>query len=310
MEHLTTLHNVHLEQSRVTIGSFDGVHRGHQSIIRQLVQEAQSSAAPAVVVTFFPHPAIVLRGPNTVFYLTTPEERAALLAGWGIDMVITLPFDRELANQGPQEFMQMLSDHLGLHRLWVGNNFALGRNRSGNIETLKQIGEQMNFSVEVVQPIINGNGEMISSSNIRRLLAEGNVQQAAEQLGRWYAIAGQIVHGDGRGKGLGIPTANFDFWPERALPANGVYATRFWLGRQSYPAVTNVGVNPTFANQPSRPRIETHVIDFNQDLYGREARLDFIAHLRPEYRFASAAELVQQIQADVMHAREVLAHVR
>ncbi|NMC80140.1 MAG: bifunctional riboflavin kinase/FAD synthetase [Chloroflexi bacterium] len=309
MQHLTTLHNVHLEQSRVTIGSFDGVHRGHQSIIHQLVQEAQSAVAPAVVVTFFPHPAIVLRGPNTVFYLTTPEERAALLADLGVDVVVTLPFDHELASQSPQEFMQMLSDHLGLRRLWVGNNFALGRNRSGNIETLKQIGEQMNFSVEVVQPIINGNGELISSSNIRRLLAEGDVQRAAELLGRWYAIAGKIIHGDGRGKSLGIPTANLGFWPERALPARGVYATRFWWGQQSFSAVTNVGVNPTFANQPPRPRVETHVMDFNQDLYGQEARLEFIAHLRPEQRFGSAAELVEQIQADVAHAREVLAHV-
>ncbi len=309
MQHLTTLHNVHLEQSRVTIGSFDGVHRGHQSIIRQLVQEAQSAAAPAAVVTFFPHPAIVLRGPNTVFYLTSPEERAALLAGLGVDVVVTLPFDRELASQSPPEFMQMLSDHLGLRQLWVGNNFALGRNRSGNIETLKQIGEQMNFSVEVVQPIINGNGELISSSNIRRLLAEGDVQRAAELLGRWYAVAGKIIHGDGRGKSLGIPTANLDFWPERALPARGVYATRFWWGQQSFQAVTNVGVNPTFANQPPRPRVETHVMDFNQDLYGQEARLEFITHLRPEQRFASAAELVQQIQADVTHAREVLTHV-
>lgn len=308
MQHLTTLDSIHLDQSRVTIGSFDGVHLGHQAIIRQLVQDARAAGAPAVVVTFFPHPAVILRGLNGPYYLTSPEERATLLAQLGIDTVITLKFDHDLATQTPEEFLQMLSTHLGLRRLWVGYDFALGRNRSGNVETLKQLGERMNFSVEVVQTIINHNGEAISSSNIRRWLAEGNVKLAARLLGRWYSVAGQIVHGDGRGKGLGIPTANLDFWPERVLPASGVYATWAWLGQQRFISVTNVGLRPTFADQPPRPRVEAHILDFEQDIYGREVRLEFIEYLRPEQRFASAAELVKQIHEDIAHTREVLSN--
>jgi riboflavin kinase / FMN adenylyltransferase len=297
--------DLYLDSAWVTIGSFDGVHRGHQQIIRKLVSEAHSSGAPAVVVTFFPHPAVVLRGLQGPFFLTTPDERAALLEKLGIDYVVTLPFDKQMAMQTAEEFMTAIKTHLGLKKLVVGYNFALGRGRQGDISTLTALGEKMGYSVEVMSPV-EIDGEVISSSRIRALLNQGDVSSAADLLGRPYKVAGEVTHGDGRGHGLGIPTANLSVWPERLVPAVGVYATWASYRGKRYASVTNIGIRPTFENDPVLPRIETHLLDFDRDLYGQPLELEFVQHLRREQRFPSIQILLDQIHQDILQAREVL----
>lgn len=292
----------------MTIGSFDGVHLGHQAIIRQLVSGAHQGGLPAVAITFFPHPSKVLRGNGSPFYLTTPEERAELLAGLGADLAITLLFDKELASFSADQFMGLLAEHLGLKRLLVGHDFALGRGREGNYEVLERLGLKYQYQLEGLSPLMVG-GELVSSSRIRELVSQGNVAQAAQYLGRRYAVEGKVVPGDGRGRTIGIPTANLDVWHERLLPGNGVYATLAWVNGTAHPSVTNIGVRPTFENQAPQPQVETHLLDFHQDLYGTTLRLEFVQYLRPEQRFPSVPALIEQIHADIHQAREVLPDV-
>lgn len=307
MQHLNSLDHLRLDHTWATIGSFDGVHRGHQAIIHNMVAGAHQAGAKAVVVTFFPHPAVVLRGPQGPFFLTTPDERAKLLEELGVDVVVTLHFDRQMAALSAEEFMRKIHDHLGLRRLFVGFDFALGRGREGNVERLRQLGEQMGYTLEVTQSIEIG-GETVSSSRIRALLTHGSVDEAATLLGRPYSLTGEVIHGDGRGRSLGIPTANISVWQERIIPAVGVYATWAVVDGERLPSVTNIGVRPTFENQPVFARVETHLMDFDRDLYGKSVKLEFIQYLRREQRFPSVEHLLEQIHQDIQQSREVLAH--
>jgi riboflavin kinase / FMN adenylyltransferase len=289
----------------VSIGTFDGVHLGHQALVRRLVTSAHAENNPAVLLTFFPHPAVVLRGQRGPYYLTSPEERSVLLDGLGVDSTITLEFSRELAGLTAFEFMSLLKTRLGVSRLLVGFNFALGRGRAGDLPALKQIGEQLAYELEVISPIEVG-GMVLSSSQIRSLLAEGDVERANQALGRWFSVAGKVTHGDGRGRSLGIPTANLEIWDEHALPSVGVYACWATVGEERWQAVVNIGVRPTFEAQPVIPRLEAHLLDFDQDMYNRELRLEFVARLRSEQRFASIGDLVEQINRDIASARDLL----
>jgi riboflavin kinase / FMN adenylyltransferase len=307
MQHLRSLDISNLHSAWVAIGSFDGVHRGHQALIRQLVTHAHEAGSPAVVITFYPHPMVVIKDFQGAYYLTTPDERARLLSDLGIDAVITLPFTQQLASLTADEFMDQLSASLHLRSLWVGPDFALGRNRTGNIETLREIGQRLHYELRVIQPITD-DSNIISSSLIRKLVSSGDVSAASRLLGRYYATSGEIVHGDGRGKGIGIPTANQEVWPELLLPATGVYATWALLGDRRLPSVTNIGFRPTFENQPVLPRIETHLLDFEEDLYTHSLKLEYVERLRPEQRFSSIQALLDQIHVDIGRAREVLLH--
>jgi riboflavin kinase / FMN adenylyltransferase len=307
MQHLRSLDHVQLESSWITIGSFDGVHRGHQALVKNLVDVAHRSGSPAAIITFFPHPAVVLRNISDPYYLSSPDERAELLAELGVDYLITLPFTPELAAVSAKDFMQMLSTHLGLRRLWVGSDFALGRNREGDVPRLRQIGETLGFEVQVVNPITE-NGETISSSLIRTMLRAGRVSEAARLLGRNYAVPGEVIHGDGRGRSLGIPTANLAYWPQRLLPAFGIYANWLCIGSQCFPAVSNVGIRPMFVKPGSGPQVEAHVLDFDQDLYGQEVSLEFVEFIRSEQKFPSVDAMLEQIKLDILWAREVLKH--
>ena len=289
----------------VSIGTFDGVHLGHQALVRRLVKSAHAGNAPVVLLTFFPHPAAVLRGQHGPYYLTSPEERSALLDGLGVDRTITLEFNRELASLTAFEFMSQLKARMGVTRLLVGYNFALGRGRAGDLPTLKQIGEQLGYELEVISPIEVG-GMVISSSQIRALLADGDVERAAQALGRWFSVSGQVAHGDGRGRSLGIATANLEIWSEHTLPSVGVYACWAWVDNERHQAVVNIGMRPTFEAQPVFPRLEAHLLDFEQDLYDSELRLEFVARLRSEQRFASITDLVDQINQDIAMARSLL----
>ncbi len=305
MEQYTSFEDVYLDSSWVTIGSFDGVHRGHQAIIHRLVDGAHKAGAQAVVVTFSPHPAVVLRGLKGPFFLTDPDERIELLAGLGVDALVTLTFDRKLASRSAADFVRDLCTHLGLRRLLVGYDFALGKGREGDVPTLTRLGEEMGYRVEVTQPVTDGD-DVISSSRIRALLSAGDVATAGRYLGRPYSLTGIVVHGDGRGHGLGIPTANLETWPERIVPAVGVYATLTYVRGRPLQSVTNIGVRPTFEDQPASARVETHLLDFHQDLYGQKIRMEFIQFLRREQRFSSIEALLDQIHQDIQHAREAL----
>lgn len=307
MQHIVSLEGLHLNEAWGTIGSFDGVHRGHQALIQQLVQSAHIAKKLAVVVTFYPHPVVVLRNIDTPYYLTSPEERAELLGNLGVDYVVTLPFSLQLSRLDAYQFMKLLTDHLGLRKLYTGNDFALGHNREGNVERLRKIGGELGYDIEVIPPLDTG-GEIVSSSKIRALIGSGEVDRAARLLGRLYSLSGRVVHGDGRGHVLGIPTSNLEVQPQRILPANGVYACWAIVNEQRVPAVTNVGMRPTFEKEPTHPRVEAHLMDFREQLYGREIELKFIARIRPEKRFATVDDLLNQIQQDIQMAREVCTH--
>jgi riboflavin kinase / FMN adenylyltransferase len=305
MEHYRTLEAVNLTGSWLTIGVFDGVHRGHQAIIRQMTAGAHANGAPAVLLTFSPHPAVVL-GRATLKCLTTPEERAEILAGLGVDVVITQPFDKDVAAITAEDFMQRLEQRLGLQKLFVGYDFALGHNRAGNLTRLAEIGAQIGYEVHPVAAI-QLDGQTISSSLIRQQIAEGNVSGAAVKLGRYYAVSGPVVPGDGRGRTIGIPTANVDIPAEKALPANGVYACWAYVSGERHPAVINSGLRPTFTTGEVLPRVEAHLMGYSSDLYGQTLKLEFVERLRGEQKFPSVEALVAQIRADMARAEALLA---
>jgi riboflavin kinase/FMN adenylyltransferase len=305
MLHHTSLQDLHLQDTWLTIGSFDGVHKGHQAILHKLVAGAHAANAPAVALTFHPHPSIVLRGRSGPFYLTSPDERAELLGELGVDRVITLTFDQALASLTAHEFVQILYDHLGLRHLYVGHDFALGRRRQGDLPFLQNLGKEMGFTVNVMRPIRLG-GLVVSSSRIRSALAEGDVRLARDLLGRRYQVNGEVVPGDGRGRTIGIHTANLDIPPQRCLPKSGVYACLASVGGRVWRAVANIGVRPTFENQAALPRLEAHLLDFAGDLYGKDLQVAFAARLRDEQRFPNVEALVAQIRADILKAKKLL----
>lgn len=305
MEHYRSLDDLQLEKSGLTIGAFDGVHRGHQKIIDALCSGARQGDMPAVVLTFYPHPSVVLRGRRPSFYLTSSEERAALLGEHGVDAVVTETFNEELSKVSAADFLDRLQARLGFRDLWVGPDFALGHQREGTVHYLRGEQEKRGFELHVVEPVRVA-GEIISSTRIREALRSGDVARAATYLGRWFSLPGEVVQGAGRGKELGIPTANLSIWEERAYPRKGVYACFAELDGDQQPAVTNVGVRPTFEEEAPRPVVETHVLDFDRELYGERLRLHFVDRLRDEKRFSGPDELLAQIRRDIERAREVL----
>ena len=305
MQHFWSLEGVHLDHSWLSVGSFDGVHRGHQEIIRRLVDGAHQESVPSVVLTFSPHPAVVLGRRSEPFLLTSPEERANLLGEMGVDFVITHPFNREVASKSAHDFMERLCGHLGVRTLCVGHDFALGRQREGNVARLRELGEQFGYQLQVI-PAVMIDDEPLSSSRIRARLAEGDVKEVARLIGRPYRMSGEVVPGDGRGKLIGVPTANMDILRDRMLPKAGVYVCRANVNGVVWGAVTNIGVRPTFTTLDVLPRVETHILNLDRDLYGELIGLDFLAYLRGERRFASVEALVEQIQLDIHQARSIL----
>ncbi len=303
--HIHLLNDIQLSTpSIVTIGVFDGVHVGHQKLVRRLVEEARLAGLTSVVLTFFPHPDVVLRGVQGRYYLTSPEERADLLLGMGVDRVITHTFNREISRIPAAEFVARLVEQLKMTALWVGADFALGYRREGNVDFLRAQGQLYGFTVDTVGLKLGVQNEVISSSRIREALAAGDVEQVGQWLGRLYRLKGPVIEGDHRGRTLGFATANIEPWAEQLLPANGVYACWVYAGRDRFMAVTNIGVQPTF--DASQLKVEAYLLDFAGDLYGQDVRLDFVRRLRAEKRFASVDDLVAQIRQDVSESRALL----
>ncbi|MCS6908182.1 MAG: bifunctional riboflavin kinase/FAD synthetase [Anaerolineales bacterium] len=308
MRHYRSLDELSLGGSSLSIGTFDGVHLGHQEIIRQLVARAHQRGVPAVVVTFFPHPDRVLGKKEGRFYLSTPEERAELLGGLGVDVVLTYPFDVSTANLTAREFLVVLKQRISFRDLVVGYDFALGRNREGTVERLLSLGKELGYDLQVVPPVQVG-GEVVSSSLLRTLLSEGNIKKVNQLLGRPFRLSGTVIKGDGRGRTLGIPTANLDILAERVVPLQGVYVCHACVNHQRYGAVVNVGIRPTFEEDPVAPRVEAHLLDFDADLYQETLALEFLDRLRDERRFPSKEALVEQIRQDISQARRILSSI-
>ena len=304
MQHYRSLEEVNLQTSWLTIGVFDGVHRGHQEIIKKLTTGAHTQEVPAVVLTFDPHPASVLSG-HEIKCLTLPDERADLLRQLGVDVVVTERFTRELSTVTAYDFMSRLTRQLGLKHLLIGYDFALGKGREGNAKRLTEIGSDLGYTVEVVSALSDESG-VISSTEIRKLIEVGNVTEAARLLGHLYSLHGPVIHGDGRGKTINVPTANIAYSQEKMIPAKGIYACWAYLHDTRYRAAINIGTNPTFTPDKQIPNVEAYLLDLHQDIYGEDMRLEFVARLRDELKFDSVDVLVEQIWKDVAVAREVL----
>jgi riboflavin kinase/FMN adenylyltransferase len=305
MQHFQDIDALQLPASALTIGSFDGVHLGHQALIRQMVAAAEEIKIPSVVVTFYPHPSVVLGGRRPSFYITSPDEKAARLGELGVDYIVTQEFNSSLSLMRASDFLKWLKDQLKFQMLWVGENFALGYRREGDVGFLEEISEEYDFELHVVAPIFV-DGEIISSTRVREALRSGDVDRVARYLGQPFILRGTVVSGVGRGKRLGIPTANLMIWEEMAFPAPGVYACIANLNGEAYPSVVNIGVRPTFKDDLDAPLIEAHLVGFNGDLYDKELELRFIQRLRKEQRFNDPEDLIGQIQKDIERAIEIL----
>jgi riboflavin kinase/FMN adenylyltransferase len=302
--------DAHLRRPIVTIGNFDGIHLGHQAILRTVVARARALDGDAVVYTFDPHPRKVLRPDAAPALLTTLEQRLELLEAARVDAVVLEPFTAEFARMDPDAFVrEYLHARLRPVEVYVGYDFHFGRDREGSMRLLTERGPRLGFAVTIIPEITVDDGD-VNSTRIRELLEQGAVERAGRMLGRPYTVRGSVVRGDARGAGLGFPTANLA--PENELlPAAGVYAGTLRLLDAGDPpagsvlrAVTNVGRRPTFSGVALRA--ESHAIDWSGDLYGRRVEVSFELHLRGERKFESAAALKQQIGADVAQARERL----
>ncbi len=286
----------------VTIRKFDGVHRGHQHRIGHLTARAREEGLASVVIVLYPNPTTVIRPGSAVTYLTSLEERLELLRRLGPDSVGILPFTSELAQLSARDFVALLAEELSMRLLLVGPDFALGRNREGTVGALRKIGGDLGFGLETAD-LLAQDGEKVGSSAVRQALAAGDVEEVARLLGRPFSLQGPVVAGAHRGAGLGFPTANIAIGRDRALPAFGVYVTRAFVRETEYQSCTNIGVRPTFDSEP-RPTVEAFLLEFEDDIYGEEVRIDLLHRLRDELKFDSADELVAQMKRDIVDTRD------
>ncbi len=287
----------------LAIGVFDGVHLGHQKLLQSMVAAARAKEARPAVLTFFPHPSAVIHNRHGRLYLCPLEERVDLLTDQGLELVITHPFNDEIRRTSAADFIDQLCQNLELKELW-GGSFGLGFNREGDLPFLQKLGQKMGFTVHQFEAMVHWNGHRVSSSRVRRGLQKGEMDDVSGCLGRPYRVTGTVIPGDGRGRALGIPTANLRVWPEQLLPTNGVYATYAWLEGQKYAAATNVGYRPTVDGHDLN--VEAHLLDFETDIYGRELTLEFVKRIRDEQKFPNLEALIAQIKADIQRVRSYL----
>jgi riboflavin kinase/FMN adenylyltransferase len=287
-----------------TIGNFDGVHLGHQYIFQKVIHHARQEKSRAVVITFEPHPKMVLHPERKPFYLITSlEEKIARIAETGMDGLLLIPFSLEFSHTTAREFVRsILWDRLRISKIYIGHDYTFGRGREGNETSLAVAGEQLGFAVEVVSAFKVGEA-VISSTLTRNLILEGRVKEAALYLGRPYNLSGEVISGHRRGRDLGFPTANLR--PDKALiPARGIYAVRLLLEGKARQGVLNIGFNPTFSDNALS--VEVHIFDFDEDIYGKRLEILFIDRIRDEMKFDGPAQLVEQIRRDVETAGKIL----
>jgi riboflavin kinase/FMN adenylyltransferase len=287
----------------VAIGNFDGVHRGHVQLIEQLTAMARSIGGPAVVFTFDPHPVSILRPQAAPMPLVWTQRKIEILCELGVDAVIAYPTTREFLELDARQFFEhIVLEKLQAKAMVEGPNFYFGHNRSGNVEVLRQFCDQSGLKFEVTAPV-SIDGQVVSSSRVRKLLLEGNAAEAARLLGRPYRIRGHVVRGAGRGSKLGIPTANVERI-DTLLPPDGIYAGKAWAENAAYPAAISLGTNPTFDEQAMK--VEVYLLDYQGDLYDKPLQIDFIARLRDTVKFNSVDELIEQMNRDVDETRRIV----
>jgi len=295
-----------VKPSVCTIGVFDGVHKGHQQLIGRVVEEAKQRSATPVVVTFDRHPLELIAPGKEPPLITTPRQRAEAMGELGIEVLLILRFDDALRHLTADDFVQrVLVDALGVVHVVVGRNFRFGHEHAGTVDVLQELGKTHGFTLEIVDLVAQEAGGVVSSTLIRQQIADGKVEDVAAEMGRPFRIEGYVEPGAHRGKGLGFPTANLRIADKILLPKIGVYAGWLtWKGTR-YPALVNVGLNPTFEDR-STPIVEAHVLDFAGDLYGEVVSIEFTHRLRDELKFDDPADLVRAIEDDVTKGRRLL----
>lgn len=292
-----------IEQSVVTIGNFDGVHRGHGELFRCLNEQAKNLGVPSVVVTFEPHPLHVLCPSKAPVLIATLQQKLSLIEEFGVDVVVVIPFTREFSQVSPDDFvLNTLCASLGMRHLIIGHDYAFGKNREGNFQTLQRLSLSAGFTLQDLEPV--GVGDIVfSSSEIRRAVSNGELELAACMLGRYHIISGIVVHGKHRGESLGFPTANLKT-PHQLLPADGVYAVWVTIADRHFMGACNVGKNLTFGAH--HRTIEVFLLDTSMSLYGLEIAIHFVRHLRPVQKFADSEALKTAIAEDVNKCRVIL----
>ncbi len=291
-------------ETLLTIGVFDGVHAGHRYLLGKVQQRAAERSLLSGVVTFTPHPQSVLHPDNQLPWLTELEDRIKAFQELGVDAVVVLTFTPRVAQLSARDFMSLLKEYLKMQGVVVGPNFALGRGREGNINLLRTLGNEMQFSVEVILPYTI-DGQVVSSTLIRQALIQGDMKRVEKLMGHRFYLKGKVITSDKRGRLLGFPTANLEMKPQQALPDNGIYATFTQVDGKALPSATNIGSRPTFGE--GKQLVETHLLDYEGSLYGKEIRIEFVQRLRDEQRFASSEELKAQIEKDVRKVQALLA---
>jgi riboflavin kinase/FMN adenylyltransferase len=295
--------------SYVTVGNFDGVHLGHQMLFSEVVTNAYNNKGTSVVVTFDPHPLQVLRPEIGIKLISTYEQKVELISYAGIDVLVVIPFTKEFAKTSAESFVDdILIRTIGVKELVVGYDYAFGKGRQGNIEFLKEQGEQKGFPVSVVEPFYVDD-MLASSTKVRELVNEGRMMDVKKLLGRSYQIRGMVQEGKKRGGPVvGFPTANLHISEEDLCPRHGVYVTQVVYDGKCYGGVLNIGYNPTFGgNQLS---VETHIFDFNQEIYGKKIKINLLKFLRGEQKFSGPAELADQIKEDIRQAKKILSEAQ
>ena len=285
------------------IGIFDGVHGGHQYLIQQMLLSAKRLKAKPIVITFFPHPAHVLRPDLKLEYLSSLKDRFSLLKSLRVAACCVVRFDRSFAHIEPQKFIRdILVKKLGVKAVFVGADFRFGKDRSGDIVLFQELGSKYGYEMHAVDQIKEGNA-IISSTRVRQCVTEGKLNEAERLLGRKVSISGTVVKGAQRGRTFGYPTANVEY--DVLHPPQGVYFVLARLGQKSYPAIANIGTRPSFEKQNVKLYLEVHILDFSRNIYGRHMQVEFIKKIRDEKKFATVADLVKQIQKDEALARQL-----
>jgi len=290
----------------ITVGTFDGVHRGHRDVVERLVARSRSLKIPSVLVTFEPHPLEIVNPSAAPLLLTTHYEKLEVLAETGLDYVAVLPFTPELAAFSAEHFVELvLRRRFRLRELLIGYDHGFGRQRAGNVDVLRTLGERDGFQVDVVDPVATPDGHSVSSTSIRRAVAGGDLERASSGLGRLYSVSGRVLEGSQRGRTIGFPTVNLGAPPPRKLlPPEGVYAVRVQTPRGPVGGMMNLGPRPTFGD--SATSLEAHLFDTSGDFYGAHVRIDFVMRLRETRKFASAEQLSKQLRYDESEARNAL----
>jgi len=283
---------------------FDGVHAGHRYLLRQLQQQAAKANLLSGVVTFNPHPQSVLHPARQLPWLSDLDDRVTTLQKLGLNMVAVLTFTPELAQLSAREFMSLLKKYLNMQGITVGPDFVLGRRGEGDISLLRTLGDEMELTVHVIPPFTI-EGEVVSSTLIRQALARGDMRRVEKLMGRRFYLRGKVITSDKRGRLLGFPTANLDIKPQQALPDNGIYATIAQVDGERFPSATNVGTRPTFGE--GKRMVETYLLSYNGDLYGKQITVEFVKKVRDEQRFPSVEELITQMGEDVREVDAILA---